>query len=290
MIHNTTKQVLAIHDLSCLGRCSLSIILPTLSALGSMVVPLPTALLSTQTDGYEDMTFFDLTETMSPALAHYKRLGLNFDAIYTGFLGSASQIDIVSQAIDQFSENALVIVDPVMGDNGKIYQTYTADMCRRMRELCQKASIITPNLTEAYILCDEEYRDLSALDIDSVLSEVERLTRKMSAMFKSVKKLAVTGIELPEMQVATVSYAFDSPSKQRCVSIFPRIDHGYPGTGDFFASVMLGSLLRGSDFHEAASFAARICYEVIADTSKYDAPRREGLLFEQNLYKLIDKR
>lgn len=285
MLRDDTKRILAVHDLSCFGRCALTVIIPTLSVMGAAVVPLPTALLSTHTGGFDNIVFRDLSDTMQPTLEHYKMMDMKFDAIYTGFLGSAGQIDTVVRAIDMFGEGAPVLVDPVMGDDGEVYKTYTPKMCRRMRELCHKADILTPNLTEAYLLCDEEYRDTSALPTEDALAEAERLRAKLTALY-GAKQLALTGIELSDDQIATISY--DSGCAEReSVHIIHKIKYGYPGTGDLFASVLLGKLLGGDDFHTAVDHACRIVAEMIADTAEYDTPRREGLRLEKNLYRLI---
>ncbi|MBQ8249497.1 MAG: pyridoxamine kinase [Clostridia bacterium] len=287
MQRDDTKRILAVHDLSAFGRCALTVIIPTLSVMGMQVVPLPTALLSTHTGDFYNMTFTDLSDTMMPALEHYKSLPIGFDAIYTGFLGSAGQIDTVTKTIEMFGEGALVLVDPVMGDDGKVYQTYTPEMCQRMRELCHKADIITPNLTEAYLLCDEEYNDTSKLSPDAALLEAERLGRKLTDTY-GVKKLALTGVELSDDRIATLSCDKDSAERES-VHIIHRIKNGYPGTGDLFASVLLGAMLGGDGFHDAVEFAGGVTAEMIADTSKYDTPRREGLRLEKNLYKLMKK-
>lgn len=283
-MRDDTKRILAVHDLSCFGRCALTVIIPALSAMGAQVIPLPTALLSTHTGGFSDMTFTDLSDTMVPALEHYKALGITFDAIYTGFLGSAGQIDTVSLAIDLFGENTPILVDPVMGDDGKVYQTYTKEMCERMRELCHKADILTPNLTEAYLLCDEDYRDTSLLSPEEALREAERLRKKLTELYGK-KKLAITGIELADEHIATLSYDSTSPDRES-VHTLHRIKNGYPGTGDLFASVLLGRILDGEAFHTAVEFAGKTVADIIEDTSKYDTERRAGLRLEKNLYRL----
>lgn len=285
MRHDDTKRILAVHDLSCFGRCALTVVIPVLSVMGACVVPLPTALLSTHTGGFTDMTFLDLSDTMMPALEHYSSMQLRFDAIYTGFLGSAGQIDTVARAIDMFGSEAPVLVDPVMGDDGKVYQTYTPEMCSRMRELCRKADILTPNLTEACLLCDEEYFDSAALSPDEALARAEALRHRMTKLF-GAKKLALTGIELSDGRIATISYDRECTERE-IVHCFHKILHGYPGTGDLFASVLLGRLLDGGSFHESVDFACRITADMIADTAKYDSLTREGLRLEKNLYRLL---
>ena len=285
ILNDDTKKVLAIHDLSGLGRCALTVIIPTLSVMGACVIPLPTALLSTHTGGFTGMTFLDLTDAMRPALEHYKSMGIEFDAIYTGFLGSAAQIDTVAFSIDAFGADIPVLVDPVMGDDGKVYQTYTDEMCSRMRELCHKADIMTPNMTEAYLLCDEEYVDTSVLSPDNAVAEAERVIRKLVALY-GTRKIALTGVELGKMQIATFSYDKDADKKES-VHRIDRVSGGYPGTGDLFASVLLGRVLANDEFHAAVEFAGQAVADMIADTAKYDTPIREGLRLEKNLYKLI---
>ena len=151
------KKIAAIHDMSCFGRCALTVIIPLLSAMGHQVVPIPTALLSTHTGGFEDPYFMDLSDQMLKIVEHFEQLGVKFDAIYSGFLGSARQIHIVEDIIDRFGGNGPVLVDPVMGDDGKLYSTYTDELVRGMTQLCRKADIITPNLTEACFMLGKPY-------------------------------------------------------------------------------------------------------------------------------------
>ncbi len=149
-------RVAAIHDLSGFGRCSLSVIMPIMSAMQVQVCPVPTAVLSTHTGGLGEVEFRDLTDFIIPCLEHYKKLELDFEAVYSGFLGSAAQIDHCMSFFKSYPE-ALIVVDPVMGDNGKTYRTYTSEMCKRMKELVSDADIITPTPTEACLLLDKDY-------------------------------------------------------------------------------------------------------------------------------------
>ena len=145
------NRICAIHDLSCFGRCALTVIMPNLSAMGNQVIPLPTALLSTHTGGFTDMHFIDLDDSMNKISEHFKSLSLSFDSIYSGFLGSEEQIDTVLNFIDNFAKkDTLVLVDPVMGDDGELYSTYTHELMLGMRRLCKKADVITPNLRESF--------------------------------------------------------------------------------------------------------------------------------------------
>ena len=157
----STPRIAAIHDLSGFGRCSLTVALPILSAMGAQCCPLPTAFLSTHTGGFQDFTFLDMTDEMTRAAAHWKSLDLRFDAIYSGFLGSARQIGVVEEFFYDFRQpNTLTVVDPVMGDHGMVYKTYTTEMCDGMARLALLADVITPNLTEAALLLKLPFGEL----------------------------------------------------------------------------------------------------------------------------------
>ena len=156
----TTPCVAAIHDMSGFGRCSLTVAIPILSAMGVQCCPLPTAFLSTHTGGFEGFTFLDMTDEMPKAARHWKSLGLHFSAVYSGFLGSARQITIVADIIRDFRGDGVVVVDPVMGDGGAVYRTYTPEMCAGMTHLAEQADVITPNLTEAALLLGIPYEKL----------------------------------------------------------------------------------------------------------------------------------
>ena len=186
MIKNI-KKVVAIHDISGLGRCSLTAAIPILSVLGVQPCPFPTAILSCQT-GYSKFSFLDLTEEMINYKNSWDEMGFAFDGICTGFLGSSEQIDIVMEFLDKFKkENTLAIIDPVMGDGGKIYKTYTEVMCRKMKELVALATVTTPNITEACILSDKEYKNG-----EFSLGEIEEMAKEICAL--GPKKVVITGI------------------------------------------------------------------------------------------------
>ena len=158
---NFVPKVAAVHDISCFGRCSLTVIIPVLSAMGIQVCPLPTAVLSTHLGGFKELAFCDFTGYMPAFFHHWKKEGIAFNGIYSGFLASEEQIDIVQQFIDEFSPNQpLVVVDPVMGDEGKLYSIYTPQMQEQMKRLVRKADIITPNYTEACFLLGKTYQDV----------------------------------------------------------------------------------------------------------------------------------
>ena len=278
------KTVAAIHDLSCFGRCALTVIIPSLSSMGHQVVPVPTALLSTHTGGFENMYFKDLTRSMEPIAEHFEELGLKFDAIYTGFLGSAAQIDVVSDFIKRFSgEDTVVLVDPVMGDDGKLYSTYTDDMKNRMYELCTLADIITPNLTEACFLSGVDYPDAALADGESADRFVSDIAEKLSAL--GCAKTVITGIEYGDKMFGTYGVDNGKDGKGYMYSV-RRVSRSYPGTGDLFASVLLGSVLCEKDFDESLRFASEHVRQVMEHSSLIDTPERNGVAFERYLYEL----
>lgn len=280
--NKSIRRVAAIHDLSCFGRCALTVVIPVLSAMGIQVVPIPTALLSTHTGGFEDMHFRSLTGDMSAISAHFARLDLHFDAIYTGFLGSAEQISTVSKIAERFGgEDCTVLVDPVMGDDGRLYSTYTDELAYGMRGLCRIADVITPNLTEACYLTGNEFPADGASDkeIDALATE---LCRELHGLFGC--DVVITGIEFDGSRIGcyythgenTRTYATD------------KVAASYPGTGDIFASVMLGKLLSGSSLDEAVHRAADFTHlAVYRSLNEYPAPLREGIALEPLLGELV---
>ena len=279
------KRVAAIHDLSCFGRCATTVISPVLSAMGCQVIPVPTALLSSHTGGFTDMYFKDLSEDMNEISAHFERLGLKFDAIYTGFLGSERQIDIVLDFIKKFSTDETVIfVDPVMGDDGVLYSTYNDELCRRMRELCSVADIITPNLTEACFLSDVKYTDTSAMSTEA-FAFADMLRERLSLITKG--KIVITGIPHGDNMFGTYGHTEVDTERGSMYSV-RRISRSYPGTGDLFACVLLGALLHGDEESAAIRFASDYIARVMEYTSQFDTPLREGVAFEHFMADLAE--
>lgn len=280
------KRIAAIHDLSCFGRCATTVIAPALSAMGCQVIPVPTALLSSHTGGFTDMYFKDLSEDMCSISDHFERLGLKFDAIYTGFLGSERQIDIVLDFIKKFStEDTLIFVDPVMGDDGVLYSTYNDELCRRMRELCSVADIITPNLTEACFLSDTEYTDTSDMSDAEAFAFADMLRARLAALTNG--KIVITGIPHRDNMFGTYSHA-EGKSERGSMYSVRRISKSYPGTGDLFACVLLGALLGGDDESSAIRFASEYISRVMEYTSQFDTPEREGVAFEHFMADLAE--
>ena len=198
----STPRVTAIHDMSGFGRCSLTVALPILSAMGVQCCPLPTAFLSTHTGGFEGFTFLDMTDEMPKIARHWKSLGLRFDAVYSGFLGSARQIGMVADFIRDFRGDGVVVVDPVMGDGGAVYRTYTPEMCAGTARLAEQADVITPNLTEAALLLGIPYGELPGGEA-GCRAIVERLSLEVA-----IRKM-VTDMS----QVSDVSIYFETDEK-----------------------------------------------------------------------------
>ena len=266
-------RVAAIHDLSCLGRCALTAVIPVLSALGAQAVPIPTALLSTQTDGFDGLHFRGLDEDMDAITAHFSRLDLQFDAIYSGFLGSEAQIDRVIAIAKRFPA-PLVMVDPVMGDDGALYQTFTPALVEGMRTLCRHADLITPNYTEACLLAGEPFLDTEEMDEETLSALCLRLCNKLRAM--GPRRVVITGIVTRDL---VRTYACDGEDTFVCDR--ERLAARYPGTGDIFASTLLGQLLAGTDFQSAVEKAcAFVCHTIAYTVAVGGTPRREGVLLE----------
>ena len=273
-------RVAAVHDLSCLGRCALTAVIPVLSALGAQAVPVPTALLSTQTDGFEGLFFRELDREMDEITAHFSRLGISFDAIYSGFLGSVEQIERVVALTEKFPAR-LVMIDPVMGDDGALYQTFTPALVDGMKHLSGHADLITPNYTEACFLTDTPYRPTDDMDEKTLDALLADLSEKLLAL--GPRRVVITGIVTGD-KVRTVATDGEHPF----VCDRPRLAARYPGTGDIFAATLLGKLLAGKDFRVSVEEACAFVSHTIAYTlSAPETPRREGVLLEGCLGELI---
>lgn len=276
---------LALHDLSCFGKCALTVIIPTLSAMGVQTVPIPTAFLSTHTGGFEGFYFEDLTPAMDKIADHLQSVGVEADAVYTGFLGSEEQISTVMGIIDRFGKadregnKPLILVDPVMGDDGRLYSTYNSEMVEGVKKLCEKADVITPNITEACFLTGERIEDASFSSESEAKAYADSLCKKLLCL--GAKKIVITGIHYGGNKVGTYGYDGESFLYGR-----DHVDRSYPGTGDLFASVLLGELLRGKEFKNAVVSASEFTGKVIEYSSGFDTPTRNGVAFEPFLSEL----
>lgn len=266
------KKILALHDLAGLGRSSLVPILSALSAMGHQCVPVPTAVYSSHL-GLPGWHGTDLTAAIRPALAQYEALGLRFDAVYAGFLSSAEQVEIVAEAA-RLCDGRL-IVDPVLGDNGRLYSSADAELCARMGALCGKADVITPNVTEAAVLLGLE---------PGAAPRGEEEARGWAAKLRERCGAAVvlTGLSPCEGEIAVVCCDGDGVFTLRG----PRIDAYYPGTGDLFAAVLTGGLVRGDRLTRAARRAMDFVCQCIRETEREGAERLQGVRFEPLLYRL----
>lgn len=269
------ERILAVHDISCVGRCSLTVALPIISAAGIECSGLPTAILSTHTSGFEGYTYRDLTEDMVPIDEHWMTLGIDFDAIYTGFLGSYEQIDIVSRLFDDLSkEGATIYVDPVMADDGKLYPVFDKDFPAGMRRLCEKADVIMPNLTELCLMLGEEWipgpytRDY----IDSMLEKAGSF---------GVRKVVLTGISFEEGMVGAVYR--DLTTGETGEVMRPEVPGYYHGTGDVFSSALVGACEAGLSLRAAVEAAVNLTVGSIIRTYVAKEDVRYGVNFEPGL-------
>lgn len=263
-----TPRVAAIHDLSGFGRCSLSVAMPILSAMGAQCCPMPTALLSTHTGGFQGFTFLDLTEEMKKIAAHWKALDLRFEAIYSGFLASEEQIEVVEEFLYDFRRpDTLVVIDPVMGDNGVLYQTYTPALCQGMARLAQRADVITPNLTEAALLLELPFDKLPPLR-----ETAERLS------MRGKRSVVLTGVTATEGKIGAM--CFDAKTCRTEMVETDYVPETFHGTGDVFASVLTGALLRGKRLAPAAQLAAKFVRACAERSAAQHIPMREGVDFE----------
>lgn len=275
----STPRVAAVHDLSAFGRCSMTVVMPTLSAMGVQCCPLLTAYLSTHTGGFTGNTFLDLTDQMGPVAAHWQEEHVTFDGIYTGFLGSFDQIRLTADFIRAFrGKNNFVVVDPVMGDHGRPYRTYTPEMCAAMGELTALADVITPNRTEAAILLGEDY---GALRLDTP-EEAERRTRALSREGRC--SVVLTGVSLSPDTIGAA--CFDREAGETAFVSAPKVPGSCHGTGDLFSAVLTGALARGRTLQQAAQAAADFVARCVERTRQQDYPAREGVDFEPLLWQL----
>ncbi len=273
---NRPPRVLAIHDLSGFGRCSLTVALPVLSACKITCACLPTAVLSTHTGGFTGYTFRDLTDDLKPMADHLKRENIQFEALYTGYLGSEKQLSIVENIINEFSHpGVLTVVDPVLGDEGRLYAGLTAPMVDGMRRLCARADVIVPNLTEAALLLEQPYRD-------GVLKEAE-IRSLCENLFKlGPGAVVLTGVMPDETHIGCA--CFDGHAMTLCVT--EKIPARFDGTGDVFSSVLVGALLNGKSLPAAAKTAAAFTRDCIALTAKRKGNAHYGVDFEEFLWSL----
>ena len=269
------RRIAAIHDLSGIGRTSLMAVIPIPSTMGFNVCPLPTAILSNHSQ-YPDFSFLDLTEEMPRIIDQWEKLGVTFDAIYTGYMGSPRQIEIVCGFIERFrTADTLVVVDPVFGDNGHLYSKMTQEMVEEMRRLACRADVLTPNLTEAFALLDRPYKT------DCTTEELKDLIAELSEMGPDT--VIITGVPVPGQSGLTSVIARSKSDLRTWKVTCPYLPAHYPGTGDSFTSVITGSLLQGDSLPIALDRAAQFILQGIRSTFGYRMDNRDGILLERVL-------
>ena len=269
------RRIAAIHDLSGIGRTSLMAVIPILSTMGFNVCPLPTAILSNHSQ-YPDFSFLDLTEEMPRIIDQWEKLGVTFDAIYTGYMGSPRQLEIVCGFIERFrTADTLVVVDPVLGDNGHLYSKMTQEMVEEMQRLACRADVLTPNLTEAFALLDRPYKT------DCTTEELKDLIAELSEMGPDT--VIITGVPVPGQSGLTSVIARSKSDLRTWKVTCPYLPAHYPGTGDSFTSVITGSLLQGDSLPIALDRAAQFILQGIRSTFGYRMDNRDGILLERVL-------
>ncbi len=269
-------RVACINDLSGYGRCSLTTAISVLSAAGVQACPVPTAVLSKHT-GFDSYYFKDLTDSLEPYMNDWKQL--EFDGIYSGFLGSAEQIEAVEGFIDfhkKKNSRTSVIIDPVMGDAGRLYATYTPQMQKEMKRLVKSADILTPNITEACFLTDTLY-----LGEEIYPQKATELVKRLSE--KTQAKIVLTGI-VKQDKILNMTYSDGDIQLSEVL----REKNIYSGTGDIFSSVVCAFILKGKPLHKAVDIAGRFISEAIEKTAVSNTPLTEGVVFEPVLHKLWD--
>ena len=274
-----SKRIAIINDMSGFGRCSISIILPIISHLGVQGCPVPTAIFSNHT-GFPEFYREDFTRHMPKYIDQWKKMNLSFDGIMTGFLGSARQINIVEDFIKSFgSSTTMILVDPVMGDNGHIYPTYTPKMCREMKKLIAYADIITPNITEACFLTNTPYKESGWH-----YAELDTLAKKLMDM--GAKELVITGIKMGD------GYIGNAIASQNAETIFQRqmvVAQTRTGTGDVFAAVLGADAVNGIDFPTSVKRASIFVRQGLVESNKKGEPPMYGIDFEAALWRLKRK-
>lgn len=269
------KRVIAINDISSFGKCSLSVAISILSAAGIETCALPTAVLSAHT-GFKGYTFCDLTDNILPAANHWKELGLSFDGIYSGYLGSKEQVECVEKIMKDFSFD-IKLVDPVMGDDGVLYDGFDSDFPNEMKKLIKCADVIVPNVTESCLLTGIQYREEHSKEYIEEL--INALKKECSA------SIVITGINSTTDKISTAVYenekiTYIENQRQRAV---------YSGTGDVFASTFMAALMEGYDTVSAAKLSADFVGECIEITKAVSSERHYGINFELNTKSLLEK-
>ena len=286
------KKIAVIHDLSGMGKCSLTAAIPVISVMGVQACPLPTAILSNQT-GYGSYFWDDYTDRMEQIMDEWKKMGFRPDGVYTGFLGDARQVDVILKFVDMFcTEMTHILVDPVMGDQGKVYKTYSEELCEKMRILVQHATVITPNITEALLLLYGEEKMKKQMELfsgmkeEQLLGEIEKLGKTLAYHFR-LESIVITGVDIlcsdGSMKMGNLVV-----EKNEAAWYFSVKEGGsYSGTGDLFASVLCAGMVKGISMKECVQKAIAFLSGAIHDAVLEGTDRNDGVCFEKYLKMLI---
>ena len=273
------KRIVTIQDISCVGKCSLTVALPIISAMGIETAVIPTAVLSTHT-AFKNFTYRDLTGDLPKIAKHWKQEKFNFDGIYTGYLGSIEQIDILKEFFKQFkTPDNFIFIDPVMADNGKLYAGFDANFVKEMKKLCKMADIIVPNLTEASYMLEKEYKEIySEQEIKDILIELSNLGPKYAVL---------TGVSFKKNELGVMSY--NKETNEFFTYFKEKIPAKYHGTGDIFASTLVGAITNNNTLEEGLKIAVDYVWETINDTYKTNKKDAYGVNFETKIPYLINR-
>ena len=269
------KKVLSIQDISCVGKCSLTVALPIISSMGVECQILPTSLLSTHT-AFSSFSFLDLTDEMDVILKQFELNGFSFDSLYSVYLGSIRQIDMLTRIIEKYkTEDNYVVIDPVMGDYGKLYKGFDINFAKKMFSLCKKADIIIPNLTEACYMLDVPYKEeMNQEEIEHILNRFKE---------EGIKNVLLTGVSFEPNKLGIAL----STSEGIKYHFNDKIDAKFHGSGDIFASTFVGGLMNGKSMFDAAVLASKYVCESIICTLKEENHNTYGLNFEQAIHYLV---
>lgn len=273
------KRILTIQDISCVGKCSITVALPIISALGVETSIIPTAVLSTHTM-FKNFTFKDLTDQIVPITQHWKSENIGFDSIYTGYLGSMEQIDIIANLFDEFkTDKNMIIVDPAMADNGNLYPGFDEAFAAKMATLCAKGDIIIPNITEASFMIGMEYKE--SYDEDYI----KEMLHKLADL--GAKVTILTGVGFKEGSTGVMGY--DREKDEYFYYEHDEIDVKFHGTGDVFASTLVGAMANGLTWKEAIPIAADYTAKSIQLTLDDENGRNYGVNFEEGIPYLLKR-
>lgn len=276
------KRILAIHDISCVGKCSITEALPVISACGIECSILPTSLLSTHTGGFTNYTFLDLSDEMNKIVNHFKSLNLDIDAFYTGYLGNIKQIEDVINYIDLLkNKNSIIFVDPVMADDGKLYKAFDLNYAHKMVDLVKKANVIIPNLTEACLLLDIPYLDKKDWNLDNF----KNIVLKLSKLSNNINIVILSGVEIKKGKIGVLGY-------NKLINEFfyvetDKIDGYFHGTGDLLSSSIISCLMNGLSLDKSCQYSIDFVFNSILKTVEENRDYKYGVSFEKEIFNFL---